>query len=269
MSANCFVFDNPLSSYSHRGTTCVRIHDLDRDERDSIRDPRTLRTQQDQTSENNSKTKRKMILQTSSAQPCSDHMGIGTTVALVVHGCGAFCCPVPARGCHAGGARELVVGIRRCVKGRGSAKAPLSCGRRSPQGLCSLKEGFRTSAVKVPVLGVIKCGVMYDITRRGASVFGRSADNPHRDLGHACAWGHCATVRSDKSVQLCMRSVRGTCAVYKVTPLQSHSCATRIKFSREDPGKKDRAPEMPSPIGRSNSVRSPSVVTNRGTKRKP
>ena len=43
-----------------------------------------------------------------------------------------------------------------CVKGRGSAKAPLRCGRRSPQGLCSLKEGFRISEERVPVLGVIK-----------------------------------------------------------------------------------------------------------------
>ena len=52
-----------------------------------------------------------------------------------------------------------------CVKGQGSAKAPLSCGRKSPQGLCSLKEGFRMSEEEVPVLGVIKCGVMYDIAR--------------------------------------------------------------------------------------------------------
>ena len=42
------------------------------------------------------------------------------------------------------------------AKGRGSAKTPLSCGRRSPHGLCSLKDGFRMSEEGVPVLGVIK-----------------------------------------------------------------------------------------------------------------
>ena len=55
---------------------------------------------------------------------------------------------------------------RKNVKGRGSAKAPHSCGRRFPQGLCSLKEEeFRTSEKGVPVLGVIKCGVIYDTAR--------------------------------------------------------------------------------------------------------
>ena len=39
----------------------------------------------------------------------------------------------------------------------------------------------------VPVLGVIKCGVMHDIARRGMSVFGRNADNVLPDLSHACA----------------------------------------------------------------------------------
>ena len=32
----------------------------------------------------------------------------------------------------------------RGVKGRGSAKAPLRCGRRSPQGLCSPRGGCKT-----------------------------------------------------------------------------------------------------------------------------
>ena len=41
------------------------------------------------------------------------------------------------------------------VKGRGSAKAPLRCGRRSPQGLCSLRGGCRTCEEGVPVLGVM------------------------------------------------------------------------------------------------------------------
>ena len=41
------------------------------------------------------------------------------------------------------------------VKDRGSAKAPLSCGRGAPQGLSSLKEGFRMSEEGVPVLGLI------------------------------------------------------------------------------------------------------------------
>ena len=51
----------------------------------------------------------------------------------------------------------------RSVNGRGSAKAPLRCGRRSPQGLCSLRGGCwkrEEESVEdkegVPVVGVIK-----------------------------------------------------------------------------------------------------------------
>ena len=49
------------------------------------------------------------------------------------------------------------------MKGRGSAKAPLRGGRRSPQGLCSLTRGYRTCEEDnvedkegVPVLEEIK-----------------------------------------------------------------------------------------------------------------
>ena len=51
--------------------------------------------------------------------------------------------------CHQNGA--LI-----CVQDRGSANAPLSCGRRSPQRLCSLEDWFRIREAGVPVLGVIK-----------------------------------------------------------------------------------------------------------------
>ena len=38
-------------------------------------------------------------------------------------------------------------------------------GRRSSQGFCSLEDWFRKREEGVPVLGVIKCGKVYDIAR--------------------------------------------------------------------------------------------------------
>ena len=65
------------------------------------------------------------------------------------------------------------------VKGRRSAKAPLSCGRRSPQGLCSLKKGFRISEEGVPVLGVSRTSslILSLIVDAGCSVVGVSSSS--------------------------------------------------------------------------------------------
>ena len=74
----------------------------------------------------------------------------------------------------------------------GSAKAPLSCGRRSPQGLCSLREGCRTCEEGVPVLGVIKWNVTYDIARWSVNVWEKDTDNVLRDSwATRDAWGQC------------------------------------------------------------------------------
>ena len=58
----------------------------------------------------------------------------------------------------------------------------------------------------MPVRGVIKCGKVYDIARRGACVSGRNADNVLRDLSHAGAWGQCVTVQHDNKTATRLRN---------------------------------------------------------------
>ena len=85
------------------------------------------------------------------------------------------------------------------------------------------------------MLGVIRRGVMYDIARRGVSVFGRNADDVLRDLSHPSAWGHCATVHyGNKKKQVCATTVdeKIVCAVCCLATPEGDRNANQVVYLR-------------------------------------
>ena len=102
---------------------------------------------------------------------------------------------------------------------------------RSPHGLCSLKEGFRISAEGVPVLGVIKWGVTYDIARWSVNFFWKDTNNVLRD---SCSHAWCVRlVREDSGKMTVQKLYMGKkCAWLGVlfTPPSPTSIARRLKF---------------------------------------
>ena len=118
------------------------------------------------------------------------------------------------------------------VKCRSSVKVWLRRGRRSPQGLSSLRGWCRTCDEGVSVLEVIQWGITYDITRRSVTVFGtrRKKCTPWF-LSHAWCARSVREVRDKMTVQqLCIRK---TCARL-VYWLQSEIPITAMDFCSSD-----------------------------------